>query len=91
MRDYFVLEWDPDIDALRILAIVEGNVEWVIQRGYLGHEDPPVEGLHVDTEDGELLDAWQHTATTSEFALQQMLAYRRPLGRELQREHDRNA
>lgn len=39
MRDYFVLEWAPDIDALRILSIAEGNVEWVIQRGYLGHED----------------------------------------------------
>jgi hypothetical protein len=33
MRDYLVLEWDPDIDALRSLSIAEGNVDWVIQRG----------------------------------------------------------
>lgn len=63
-----------------ILSIVEGNVDWVIQHGHLGREDPPVEALHVDAEHGELLDSWQHTATTSAFAFQQLLAYRRSPG-----------
>ena len=80
MRDHFALKWVPDIDALRILSISEGDLDWVIQRGYLRHEDPPVEARCIDIENGELLGTWQHTATTSEFALQQLLAYRRPSG-----------
>jgi hypothetical protein len=48
MRDDYTLGWDPNSNALRLLTIAEGNVEWVVVRENLGDEDPPVECLHID-------------------------------------------
>jgi hypothetical protein len=75
IRDDFTLGWDPVRDALRLLTLGEGDVEWVVVREHLADEDPPVEGLHLDGSDGRVLGTWQHTPTTSEFVLQQLIAY----------------
>jgi hypothetical protein len=47
----------------------------VVLREHLADEDPPVECLHIDTRDGRTLGTWRHTPTTSEFVLQQLIAY----------------
>jgi hypothetical protein len=80
IRDDYTLGWKPGSNALRLLTIAEGNVEWVVLRQNLGDEDPPVEGLHIDDSGGRLLETWRHTATTSEFALQHLIGYLRHPG-----------
>jgi len=80
IREDYTLSWKPDTNALRLLTISEGNVEWVVTRQILGDEDPPVECLHIDDGAGPVLATWRHTATTSEFALQQLIAYLRHPG-----------
>lgn len=80
IRDHYTLGWRLGGDALRLLTIAEGNVEWVVLRQNLGDEDPPVEALHIDDSAGQPLETWRHTATTSEFALQQLIGYLRHPG-----------
>lgn len=80
IRDNYTLGWKPGSNALRLLTIAEGNVEWIVLRQNLGDEDPPVEGLHSNGSEGQLSETWRHTATTSEFALQQLIGYLRHPG-----------
>jgi hypothetical protein len=80
IRDDYTFGWEPGGNALRLLTIAEGNVEWVVLRENLGEEDPPVEGLHTDEGAGQLLETWRHTTTTSEFALQHLISHLRHPG-----------
>ena len=80
MRDTLTIGWEPHTTGLRLLTVVEGTVEWTVPLEHLAEDDPPVECLHIDDRDGQILETWRHTPTTSQFALQQLISYRRPPG-----------
>jgi hypothetical protein len=75
IRDNYTLDWVPRYNALRLLTLSEGDVEWVVVREHLADEDPPVECLHLDDRGGRVRGTWRHTPTTSQFVLQQLIAY----------------
>jgi hypothetical protein len=75
LRDRLTLGWKSGYEAVRLLTLGEGDVEWVVLREHLADEDPPVQCQIIKEWDDRVLESWQHTATTSEFALQQLIAY----------------
>ncbi len=75
-RDRLTLGWDNDIEAVTLLTIGEGNVCWGIQRQHLAAEDPPVDTWLLARSGSRSWDWWrQHSPTTSQFALQHLIAY----------------
>jgi hypothetical protein len=80
IRDDPTLGWRPRRSALRLLTLGEGDSEWVVMRKYLADDDPPVECLDVEEWSRRVLATRRHTATTSEFALQHLIAYLNPGG-----------
>jgi hypothetical protein len=79
IRDRFTLGWNPDIQAVTLLTLIEGDVCWGVRHEYLAGEDPPVDTWHLDPS-GSRSPRWlrRHTPTTSQFALQQLIGYLHP-------------
>ena len=76
--DRFTLGWDEDIQTITLLTLLEGDVCWGVHQTYLGREDPPVDLWRL-ARIGHSWEWWrQHTATTSQFALQYLIAYLHP-------------
>lgn len=75
-RDRFTLGWDAQIEAVTLLTLIEGDVCWGIPREHLAGEDPPVDNWLLDPS-GHRSPRWwrRHTPTTSQFALQHLIAY----------------
>lgn len=75
LRDRPTLGWDAAIGAVTLLTLSEGDVLWGVRRGHLADEDPPVDAWRL-ADDGQSWDWWyQHTPTTSQFALQHLIGY----------------
>ena len=76
MRDRFTLSWDTDMRAVTLLTLCEGDVCWGVRQEHLAGEDPPVDTWLLDP-DGHQPPRWwrRHTPTTSQFALQHLIAY----------------
>jgi hypothetical protein len=66
------------MQAVTLLTLLEGDVCWAVHQTHLGREDPPVD-LWLPARIGQHWD-WcrQHTPTTSQFALQHLIAYLHP-------------
>lgn len=81
IRDDFTLGWDTDIEAVTLLTLGEGDACWAIHQQDLGREDPPVDLWRPARMGLRRWDWWRgHTPTTSQFALQHLIAYLRPAG-----------
>ena len=79
MRDDFTLGWDEDCEALTLLTLGEGDVCWAVHEQYLGREDPPVDLWRPARMGVRRWEWWREwTPTTSQFALQHLIAYLHP-------------
>ncbi len=78
-RDRFTLSWDTQIEAVTLLTLIEQDVCWGVPREHLAGEDPPVDTWLLDPS-GRRYPRWwrRHTPTTSQFALQHLIAYLHP-------------
>jgi hypothetical protein len=76
LRDRLTLGWNPDIDAVTLLTLSEGDVCWGVHHKHLASEDPPVDTWLLDPR-SKRPPRWlaRHTPTTSQFALQHLIAY----------------
>jgi hypothetical protein len=76
VRDRFTLGWDAGIEAVTLLTLCEGDVCWGVRQEHLAGEDPPVVDWLLDP-GGPRSPRWwrRHTPTTSQFALQHLIAY----------------
>jgi hypothetical protein len=76
IRDRFTLGWNPDIEAVTLLTLVEGDVCWGVRQEHLAGEDPPVDTWLLDPI-SRRPPRWlrRHTPTTSQFALQHLIGY----------------
>jgi hypothetical protein len=80
-RDRFTLGWDQDVQAVTLLTLGEGDVCWGVPRAHLASEDPPVDAWLLARDGSQSWNWWRrHTPTTSQFALQHLIAYLRPAG-----------
>jgi hypothetical protein len=74
--DRFTLGWDSDMQAVTLLTLLEGDVCWAVHQRHLGRDDPPVD-CWQEARTG--LRSWEwscgFTPTTSQFALQCLLAH----------------
>jgi hypothetical protein len=78
-RDRFTLGWDTRIEAVTLLTLIEGDVCWGIPREHLADEDPPVDSWLLDPSSRRPPRWWRrHTPTTSQFALQHLIAHLHP-------------
>jgi hypothetical protein len=78
-RDDFTLGWDSDMEAVTLLTLGEGDACWGVHQTHLGREDPPVDFWRPARMGNRSWDWWrQHTPTTSQFALQHLIAYLHP-------------
>jgi len=76
IRDRFTLGWDTGTQAVTLLTLVEGDVCWGVRAEHLTSEDPLVDNWLLDPSGRESPRWWrQHTPTTSQFALQHLIAY----------------
>ena len=76
LRDRLTLGWDQDIEAVTLLTLCEGDVCWGVRQEHLADEDPPVDAWLLDPGSGRPPRWWhRHTPTTSQFALQHLIAY----------------
>ena len=77
MRDRFTPGWDADTDMVTLLTLLEGDVRWSVRQEHLTSDDPPVDAWLLDPS-GLQPPRWrwwrQHTPTTSQFALQHLIA-----------------
>ncbi len=77
--DRFTVCWDSDMEAVTLLTLVEGDVYWGVHQDYLGREDPPVDLWRPARMGLRSWDWWRRfTPTTSQFALQHLIAYLHP-------------
>jgi hypothetical protein len=73
--DSFTLGWDSDMQAVTLLTLLEGDVCWGAHQAHLGRDDPPVDLWHPARIGGHW-DWWRgFTPTTSQFALQYLIAH----------------
>jgi len=80
-RDRFTLSWDPQIEAVTLLTLIERDVCWGVPREHLTGEDPPVDTWLLDPSGPQSPRWWRrHTPTTSQFALQHLIACLYPAG-----------
>lgn len=80
-RDRFTLSWDSKTEAVTLLTLNERDVCWGVPQEHLAGEDPPVDTWLLDPS-GQRSPRWlrRHTPTTSQFALQHLIAYLHPAG-----------
>jgi hypothetical protein len=78
MRDAPTLCWDEESESVLVMEDLEGTVRWGVQPEHLAEDDPPVQYCW---DSGGGASPWQPwTPTTSQFALQHLIAYLRPVG-----------
>lgn len=70
----FTLGWDSDMESVTLLTLLEGDARWGVHQAHLGRDDPPVD-LWLPARIGQSWE-WcrQFTPTTSQFALQHLIA-----------------
>jgi hypothetical protein len=75
-RDRCTLGLDPGTGAVTLLTLIEGDVCWAVHEHEAYRDDPPVDVWRPARMGQRQWDWWRrHTPTTSQFALQHMLAY----------------
>lgn len=78
LRDSPLLCWDEDTGSVLLMQDVEGTVLWAVRPDHLAEDDPPVQEWWDGEPDASPWHDW--TPTTSQFALQHLIAYLRPAG-----------
>lgn len=78
LRDNSLLCWDAETESVLLMEDLEGAVRWGVGRQHLSEDDPPV---RCCLDSGPTASSWEPwTPTTSQFALQHVIAYLQPAG-----------
>ena len=78
LRDHPLLCWDDESESVLLMEDLEGSARWGVGLQHLSEDDPPVR-CWLDS--GPAAGSWEPwTPTTSQFALQHVIAYLRPAG-----------